>query len=101
MNRYDAHLQALLAAVRGLPGKLDVKARSDLLAGRFASGALGAFAVKVAENSISIRDEHVAALVSGGTDEEAIFETVIATAVGAGMKRLKAALALLEADGKR
>ena len=96
MNRHDAQLQALLGAVRDLPGKLDAKVRNELLAGRFVSGALGAFAVKVAENSTSIRDEHVAGLVSSGNDEEAIFETVIATAVGAGMKRLRAALAALE-----
>jgi alkylhydroperoxidase family enzyme len=101
VNRHDAHLQALLAAVRDLPGKLDTKARSDLLAGRFASGTLGSFAVKVAENSPSIRDEHVAALASGGADEEAIFETIIATAVGSGMKRLTAALAALEAATKK
>ncbi|MGH7438209.1 MAG: hypothetical protein ACRENE_21195 [Polyangiaceae bacterium] len=94
-GRHDAPLQALLAAVRDRPGKLESKTRASLLAGRFASGSLGAFAVKVAENSVSIRDEHVAALLAGGADEESIFETIIATAVGAGMKRLRVALDLL------
>jgi alkylhydroperoxidase family enzyme len=100
-SRHEAQLHALLAAVRDLPGKVESRVRADLLAGRFAAGALGAFAVKVAENPTSIRDEHTAALLSGGTDEEAIFETVIATALGAGMKRLRAALDALEAIDKR
>jgi hypothetical protein len=100
-HRHEGHLQALLASVRELPGKLESRARADLLAGRFPTGALGAFAVKVAENSTSIRDEHMTALLAGGADEEAIFETVIATAVGAGLKRLRAALDVLEAVNRR
>ena len=59
------------------------------------SGTLGAFAIKVQENSAAITDEHIAALKAAGYSDEQIFECIVAAAVGAGMVRLEAGLALL------
>jgi hypothetical protein len=97
-DRHSRLLRALLDAVGGREGHLDAGAREELLAGRPTSGALGAFAVKVAHNSTSIRDEHVTALTAAGVPEEDIFDAIVASAIGAGMERLRVVLRLLGAD---
>ena len=47
------------------------------------SGTLGAFAIKVQENSAAITDEHIAVLKAAGYSDEQIFECIVAAAVGA------------------
>ncbi|MGH7435441.1 MAG: carboxymuconolactone decarboxylase family protein [Polyangiaceae bacterium] len=76
-------------------GELDASIRTALVAAKPVSGTLGAFAIKVQENSASITDAHIAALKAAGCSDEQIFECIIAAAVGAGMVRLEAGLALL------
>jgi alkylhydroperoxidase/carboxymuconolactone decarboxylase family protein YurZ len=90
-DRYGKLLRALLDAVGGAKGTLDAKTRQDLLAARPVTGKLGAFAVKVTHEAGPITDEHIEALREQGVGEEAIFETIIAAAVGAGLERLRAA----------
>jgi alkylhydroperoxidase/carboxymuconolactone decarboxylase family protein YurZ len=90
-DRFAPLLRALLDAVGTSKGVLDTKTREDLLAGRPIAGSLGAFAIKVSHNAGSITDEHVAALRKQGIEEEAIFETIVAAGVGAGLARLRAA----------
>jgi alkylhydroperoxidase family enzyme len=77
-------------------GSLDANLRADLLAGKPVTGTLGSFAIKVAHNPTSITDEHIRALLRAGYSEDQIFECVVAAAVGAGLERLNAGLALLE-----
>jgi hypothetical protein len=90
-DRYRKLLNGLLDAIGGAAGTLDAKTRRALLDGKPAAGAIGAFAIKVAHNATAIRDEHIEALRTQGTGEEAIFEAIIASAVGAGLERLRAA----------
>lgn len=57
---------------------------------------LGDFVDKVARHSYKVTDEDVAALKVAGYSEDAIFETIVATAVGAGSGRLALGLRALE-----
>jgi hypothetical protein len=94
-NRFAAEVRGLLRAVSDSKGELETSIRASLVAAKPVSGKLGAFAIKVQENSASITDEHVAALKAAGYSDEQIFECIVAAAVGAGMVRLEAGLALL------
>jgi hypothetical protein len=91
VDRFEPLLRALLDAIGSSKGVLDTKTREALLAAKPVAGSLGAFAIKVAHNAGSITDESVAALRKQGIEEEAIFETIIAAGVGAGLERLNAA----------
>jgi alkylhydroperoxidase family enzyme len=95
VNRFSAEVAALLEAVSRSKGELDTSVRAALVAPKPVTGGLGAFAIKVQENPASITDEHIAALKAGGYSDEQIFECIVAAAVGAGMVRLNAGLALL------
>jgi alkylhydroperoxidase family enzyme len=94
-NRFSAEVRGLLKAVSQSKGELDTSIRAVLVASKPVSGTLGAFAIKVQENSAAITDEHIAALKAAGYSDEQIFECIVAAAVGAGMVRLEAGLALL------
>jgi len=93
--RHARCLTDLTKAIADGEGKLDAELRKKLLDGKTPSSALGAFAVKVQENATSITDAHVEALRTAGHSEDEIFETVIASAVGAGVQRVRRVLGLL------
>jgi alkylhydroperoxidase/carboxymuconolactone decarboxylase family protein YurZ len=88
-----------IAGVTQSDGHLARQVRQDLVAAKTMSGALGSFAIKVAQNAASINDEHIQALIRAGHSEDAIFECILAAALGAGMERLRAGLAALEGSG--
>ena len=94
-QRHARYVTDLTKAIADGEGKLDVAVRKKLLDGKAPSSPLGAFAVKVQENATSITDAHVEALLAAGTSEDEVFECIIASAVGAGMHRLRRALDLL------
>ena len=63
--------------------------------------ALAAYVDQVETNAAGIRDEDLAALTAAGLDEEQIFELTLAAALGAGLRRLDAALAAVQAVKSR
>jgi alkylhydroperoxidase family enzyme len=60
---------------------------------------LAAFVQKVARRSYTVTDADIAALRAAGYSEDAIFEAIVSAAVGAGIERLTAGLAALDAEG--
>lgn len=58
--------------------------------------ALVGFVDQVANDPTAIRDEDVRQLLATGLDEEAVFETIIAAALGASLVRLERVDALLD-----
>lgn len=88
-------------AVLGADGDLDRRVRAAIL--RTARGGvdaavappLAAFVDKVTERAYTVSDADVDALRAAGLSEDAIFEAVVATAVGAGLARLDAGMAAL------
>lgn len=54
---------------------------------------VAAYVTKVQQHAYKVTDDDIAALKAAGKSEDEIFEITLAAAVGAGMKRLDAALA--------
>jgi hypothetical protein len=93
--RHARHLAELLKNIGDSEGKLDPAVRRKLLEGKTPTSALGTFAVKVQQNATSITDQHIAALLESGLDEDTVFECIVAASVGAGNVRLQKVLDLL------
>ncbi len=87
---------ALKAAVLDSEGTLD-RAQRHAAAGE--SGPLPAdlalLATKVREEAYAVEDGDLARLQRAGHKDDALFEVVLAAAVGAGMSRLERALAVI------
>jgi len=58
--------------------------------------ALAAYVDTVACHAYRVTDEQVAALLSAGYSEDAVFEITVSTALGPGLARLERGLAALE-----
>jgi hypothetical protein len=98
LDRHKKVIDALISAVGNSPGSLDVRVRQDLLLGKVGATALGFLANKVMFNPASIGGEYIKELISEGISEDQIFESVIASALGAGLQRLRSGLALLQEE---
>jgi alkylhydroperoxidase/carboxymuconolactone decarboxylase family protein YurZ len=94
-TRHARQLAELTKAIADGEGKLDADLRKKFLDGKAPSSALASFAVKVQENATSITDAHIESLLNAGYSEDQIFECVIASAVGAGVVRVRRVLDLL------
>jgi hypothetical protein len=88
--------RALVEAVMGGAGQLVPAVRSaivDRTRGNAVDGAIPdaliPFVDRVATDATLIADGDVAALTAAGFDEEAVFEAVVAAALGAGLARLE------------
>jgi hypothetical protein len=106
IDPYADERRALVEAVTGTAGHLAPAVRSaivDRARGRADAaaipGALVPFVDRVARDSTLIEDPDVDALLSAGLAEEAVFETVVAAALGASLARLEAVDVLLERRG--
>jgi hypothetical protein len=95
-DRHRALLDIFVDAVCDSRGDLEPRLRRDLVEGKPLTGALGAFAIKVRDNPTTIDEQQITALRKAGYTEDAIFECVLAAAIGAGLERLHKGLALLE-----
>ncbi|MGH3693515.1 MAG: hypothetical protein ACRDRX_05875 [Pseudonocardiaceae bacterium] len=88
-------LRELADRVSGEAGVLPGDLRRDLVDGKGIGGDLGALAELVAAGGLEVTDEHIRRLLVSGYSADAVFECVVATAVGAGLKRLHAVERLL------
>lgn len=109
-DRYREKMRALAEAVLGTPGDLDpgtrsgIEARAASLGGRRGAAgdvpeALERFVEKVARHAYKVTDAEVAALRAAGYSEDAMFEAVLAAALGAAAGRLERGLAALRGEG--
>ena len=80
------------------PGALPAETRAALVAGEPAPPPFEAYVEKVRRHAYRVTDAEVAALAAA-TSEDAVFEATVATALGAGLVRLEAGLAAIEAAG--
>ncbi len=78
------------------PGELPGELREALVSGEPAPPPFDAYVEKVHRHAYKVTDAEVAALVDA-TSEDAVFEATVATALGAGLTRLEAGLAAIEA----
>lgn len=103
-DSYRTEREALVAAVTNGRGSLPPEARRAILdraAGQRESpavpGAIVDFVDRVAKDATAIRDDDVRGLLAAGLDEEAIFEAIVAAALGASLVRLERVDSLLDA----
>jgi|SRR5579871_4932973 len=95
-DRHAATLKELVEAVAEGNGQLDAALRKEVLAGNIGTTALGLLANRVMHNAAGVSDEYLAELAKEGLSDDEIFECVCAAALGAGLVRVRAGLALLE-----
>jgi alkylhydroperoxidase family enzyme len=103
---YAEEWQALVEAVTKGAGHLSPEVRTaivDRARGHSADGlipeALVGFVDRVANDAPEIADTDVDAVKAAGFDEEAVFEAIVAAALGASLVRLEAVDALLIGRG--
>ena len=106
IDPYIQERRALAEAVIATDGHLAPEVRSaivDRARGRADAAAIPSaivpFVDRVAQDATLIEDEDFEALISAGLDEEAVFEAVVAAALGASLARLEAVDGLLEVAG--
>ena len=78
------------------PGELPAAVREALVAGKPAPPPFHAYVEKVRRHAYRVTDAEVAALVAE-TSEDEVYEATVAAALGAGLARLEAGLAAIEA----
>ena len=106
IDPYADERRALFEAVTGTAGHLAPAVRRAIVdrARDHADpaaipGALLPFVDRLAQDATLIKDEDFEGLISAGLDEEAVFEAVVAAALGASLARLEAVDGLLEVAG--
>jgi alkylhydroperoxidase family enzyme len=103
IDPYADERRALVEAVTGTAGHLAPAVRRaivDRARGRAGAaampGALVPFVDRVAQDATLIKDADIDVLLKAGLDEEAVFEAVVAAALGASLVRLEAVDVLLD-----
>jgi alkylhydroperoxidase family enzyme len=86
----------LIRAILDGEGVTAPEARREAYDGTPADPLIGRYVDLVRRHAYRITDGDVAALRAAGLGEDAVFELTAAAALGAGMERLRAGLALLD-----
>lgn len=98
-DRHAGKMQQLMESVLDGPGELSSDTRRAIAEERYGEipAAFRSYLEKIPICAWTITDEDVQALRQEGVSEDQIFEATIAASLGAGLKRLRAGLAALEA----
>jgi alkylhydroperoxidase family enzyme len=96
LGRLRARTEGLVRAILDGDGVTTPEARREAFDGTPADPMIGRYVALVRRHAYRITDGDVAALRATGLGEDAVFELTAAAALGAGMQRLRAGLALLE-----
>jgi alkylhydroperoxidase family enzyme len=95
LERLRTRTEALTRAILDGDGVTAPEARREAFDGAPADPLIGRYVDLVRWHAYRIADSDVAALRDAGLGEDAVFELTAAAALGAGMQRLRAGLALL------
>jgi alkylhydroperoxidase family enzyme len=96
-RRLDAMLRAVESAVLEGRGVLDRSVRRAAYDGEATGEAASRWVGKVHHRAHTVTDEDLAELRKAGLDDDAVFELTVAAALGAGARRLRLALAAMNA----
>ncbi|HEX3128262.1 MAG TPA: hypothetical protein VH394_13105 [Thermoanaerobaculia bacterium] len=100
-DRHAGPFERLRASVLEGPGELEPRVRQAIAEERAVGAAapvLLPYLEKVAYQAWTITDEDVEALKKAGLSDDRIYEATVAAAVGAGLKRLRIGLSVLEKE---
>lgn len=88
--------QRLVADVTARPGALPAETRRAIVAaargGAVPAGALGRLVETIQRRAVEVTDDDVAAAKREGYGDDALYEAVVTSALGAASKRLEAAM---------
>jgi hypothetical protein len=87
--------------VRDGAGSMPAEVRGALIDGESGAETIAAYADRVRHDAISIKDDDVAALIAAGYTEDQVYEITVASALGEGLRRMKAGLAALADSARR
>src|SRR5829696_7486093 len=96
-RRLDAMLRAVETAVLEGRGVLDRSVRRAAYDGEATGEAASRWVRKVRERAHTVTDEDLADLRKAGLDDDGVFELTVAASLGAGARRLRLALAAMNA----
>lgn len=96
-RRRRAAVDAVTRGALENPGVTSPALRKAASRGEDVPAELATYVDKMARHAYKITDEDLAALAAAGHDDDAIFEISLAVAVGAGMRRIDAGMAALDA----
>jgi alkylhydroperoxidase family enzyme len=99
MKRHRKWVEAMRSAVLGSQGTVEPAVREAASRNDGVPEVLRSYVDKVARHAYRVTDEDVDALKQAGYTEDQLFEITVSAAVGAGLHRLEAGLAALEAGG--
>jgi len=98
LGQLRARTEGLTRAILDGDGGTTLKSRREAFDGTPADPLIGRYVDLVRRHAYRITDGDVAALRAAGHGDDAIFELTAAAALGAGMERLRAGLALLDIE---
>jgi hypothetical protein len=88
-------LDELVDRVAGDAGVLPRGVRRELISGNGIAGELAELARLVSAGGLGVTDAHIQRLLAVGYKPDELFECIVAAAVGAGIRRLRAVQQLL------
>lgn len=91
MDRHRTLFEVLRATIFGPHGRLDAHVRRAAATGGDLPEDLASFARRVRDEASTLTDEDVERLRASGHTDDAVFETVLAAAIGAATVRYDAA----------
>lgn len=105
-DRFAANRDAIVESVLNTQGALPSGVRAAIYGRAAGRGAesdnvpalLAEFVDKAIRNAYKVVDEDVERLLQSGYSEDAIYETIVAVAAGAGMRRIETGLAAMQSD---
>jgi hypothetical protein len=97
-DRHQSYVAALRSAVLDGPGSLDAPLRAALAFGGDAPEALTVYAATVRDSAYAMVDADVTAVINAGYTEDQVYEATVSVALGAGVRRLDAAIAAIDAS---
>jgi hypothetical protein len=88
-------MNELVDRVAGAAGALPRGVRQELVSGNGIAGELAELAELVAAGGLGVTDMQIQRLLAAGSKPDELFECIVAAAVGAGVRRLRAVQRLL------
>lgn len=106
-DRFAAQRDVLVESVLNTPGVLTPEFRMAIYRRAAQPGGafdtvpalLAEFVDKIEKNAYKIVDADIERLLQAGYDEDALYEAIVATAAGAGMRRIERGLDCMTATG--
>ena len=100
-DRHGSLAAALETSVLDSTGSVPAELRRALTHGGEVPAELEAYVLQLRTRASAMMDADMAAVVAAGYTEDEVYEVTVATALGEGLRRLRAGLAALDSSARR